>query len=188
MEDNNKLIVFAVVALVVGAAIGAGVGFAMWGNQSQSSDGQYNFYLYFGADNDNNGWYSASASNTNDAFDKAMKNAGFEYTKSSIGYIQSINGEDGSGSGWYLCQYVYSGYSEEAAEGSVLYPVESYGTLSYSNGWKSMSGYGSGADLKLSQFGSMTYFFSPYASDWSAASPVSTIETADWDTTGPFAK
>lgn len=183
MEENKKSMAFVVVALLIGVAAGAGIGFFIWSGDDCSDDQEYNYYLYFAANDTRNGWYNACGADATDAFDKAMTDAGLEYEISSYGYIGSIDGV-GDSAGWYLCEYLYDVYSKDAADASILYPTESYGALTYSNGWKSMSGFGSGDTLKLYQFESTTYFFSPYAADWSAESPVS-VNT--WMSSGPFA-
>jgi|GEM_PF-1511123 len=179
---DKKIVTFAVVALVVGLLVGVGVGYAAFHHNNTNTDDNdtYYYYLYFGADNAKNGWYNADATDATAGFDKAMNNAGLTYTVSSWGYVASI---DDVGTGWYAAQYLYSNCSSDAAQGSIQYPNYSYGVMSYSNGWKSISGFGSETTLKFSEFNSTIYFLSVYASDYSAVGP----DTAnDWMTSGPF--
>lgn len=185
MEGNNKLVVYAVVALVVGAIIGIGAGYAMWSGNSDNGvdESEYHYYLYFGADSQKNGWYSATGADAGVAFENAMKSAGMDYTFSNLGYVQSIDGVD-NGAGWYIAQYLYSETSTEAAQGSVAGEKVEYGILTYSNGWMLFNGYGTNGEFQLGSCGSNIIFMSAYNVDWSAASPVSVTE---WMTTGPFA-
>lgn len=81
---DSKIIVFAVAALVVGAAIGVGAGALIFKDNS-SSDETYYVYLYAGENNANNGWYSAKASDANAFFDKVFSDEKFAF-KWSYGY------------------------------------------------------------------------------------------------------
>jgi hypothetical protein len=81
---DNKIIVFAVAALVVGAAIGIGAGALIFKDKS-SDDQTYYVYLYAGDNNALNGWYSAKASDANGAFDKMFSDEKFAF-KWSSGY------------------------------------------------------------------------------------------------------
>lgn len=195
MEDKSKVVLFAVVALLIGAAAGAGVGFMVAGDGGDSAPGgrEYSFYLHFADGDSRDGWYSATAEDAGQAFGAAMDAAGLEHEVSSYGYVASIDGVDGGGSGWYICHYVYSDFTEEAAKASILFPTESFGTLQCSKGWKSLTGYGEGTEVKLAQVESTAFFLSPYALDpapegspasWSAPSPV-TVKS--WMSGGPFA-
>ncbi|MFA6804599.1 MAG: hypothetical protein WCR17_01255 [Candidatus Methanomethylophilaceae archaeon] len=179
---DNKVAMYAAVGLVVGILIGAGVGYVLFHSSGSDNNETYWFYLNFGESNAENGWYSGDATNATDGFDAAMDKAGFEYEVSSYGYIGTIDGVGTSG--WYLCSYSYSETSEDAAEASILYASVSFGTLTYSNGWKSFSGYGiDDSGLKLFESNSTIFYFSVYNSDWSASSPVSDTE---WMAGGPF--
>lgn len=192
--EGNKVMVYAVVALIVGAIVGVGIGYAVFHNDSKdspdspdtpvSTDETYSFYLYFGDNDVKTKWYSAEGSDATVAFDKAMKDAGLEYEVSSYGYVGSIDGNTGNGGGWYIAQYLYSDTTKAAANASIGYPTESYGCLKVSNGWVQVSGYDGVEGLKLCEFCSNVYFMSPYNADWTAASPVSTTL---WMTSGPFA-
>ena len=101
MEGNN-VIVYAVVGIIIGAIIGVGVGYVMWNGSSDDNNTTdpntetYNYYLYFGDDDQRTGWYSAEGTDAATAFDSAMKAADIEYTVSNYGYIGSIGGEDGA--------------------------------------------------------------------------------------------
>lgn len=193
--EGNKVTTYAVVALVVGILVGVGVGYAAFhgsdnNNSSSSTNETYWFYLYFGDNDERSAWYSASGTNiknANDAFSSAMDGFDMKYEVSSYGYIGSIDGVDGNGGGWYLAQYLYTSTSADAAQASVSYPVDDYGTMRVSNGWAKLAGFDStsGPDLKLWEFNTNIFFMSPYNADWSAASPASTFSL--WSTTGPFA-
>lgn len=182
MNMENKIAVYAVVALLVGAVIGVGAGYALFHSSGDDSSAMesYSFYLYFGDDDQRTKWYTADGTDAADGFDKAMKAADMTYEVSSYGYIGAIDGE-GS---WYIAQYLYAETTKAAADASILYPTESFGTLKVSNGWASVSGYDGVEGLKLCEFNSNVYFMSIYQADYSAASPAS---TTGWMTTGPFA-
>ncbi len=176
---ENKAMVYAVVALLVGAAVGVGIGYMMF-NDSESEE--YGYYLYFGENDTRNGWYVAEGIDAADAFDKAMNDAGMKYEVGSSGYVNTI---DDTGLYWAVAQYLYSATDKAAAEGSILSPVkDQYGSFSSSNGWKNIAGYGSAEENKLSQFESNYFFMSVYAEDWTFKTP---IDVTDWMTTGPFA-
>lgn len=181
---DTKTIAFILVGVLVGAAVGVGAGYLIW-NDSSDGEETYSFYLYFGTDDDSrNGWYSADATNTNDAFSKVMSNAGFAWEKSSYGYLSLIDGVGVNG-GWSLWTYIYALTDQDAAEASILYPMDNgYGGYDGSNGWRTMMGYDQGDTLKLSQFESKIYFFAPYNADYSAPNPV---EFDGWMNSGPFA-
>lgn len=186
--EGNKLTTYAVVALVVGILVGVGVGYAAFhgsnDNNNSNTDDTYWFYLYFGDNAVNTKWYSATGANATDAFDKAMKNADLKYTISTYGYVGTIDGKGDNA--WYTAQYLYKDTTSAAAQASILFPTESYGTLRVSNGWASVSGYDGVSGLKLSEFGSTVYFMSMYEADYSAPSPASTLLWMS-DSTGPFA-
>ena len=178
----DKKIMTAIAVVVVAVVVIAAAAVFVLGKDKGSDDTEYYFYLYFGENNTDNGWYSAEAKDTTSAFEKAMDKADFEYTVSNWGYVQSINKVD-NGGGWYCAQYLYSNADSKAAEGSIGYATYDWGAMTYSNGWKSVSGYDDGEGLKLSEFGSTIYFLTPYNADYSAAGP----DTASgWKTTGPF--
>lgn len=186
--EGNKVMVYAVVALVVGAIVGVGIGYAVFHGDSKdcsdNSDETYSFYLYFGDNDVKTKWYSAEGADATAAFDKAMKDAGMKYEVSEWGYIGSIDGKGADTAGWYIAQYLYNDTTKAAAESSINYPTESYGCLKVSNGWAQISGYDGVEGLKLCEFSSNIFFMSMYNADYSAASPVSTTL---WQTSGPFA-
>lgn len=188
MEGNN-VIVYAVVGIIIGAIIGVGVGYVMWngGSDDNTTDPNtetYSYYLYFGADDQRTGWYSAEGTDAATAFDSAMKAADIEYTVSSYGYIGSIGGEDGATFGWFIAQYLYEGTTYEDAVGSIT-GVETTPNMTWlCNGWKTFSGYGTGSDFQLGLSGSTIFFMSPYDASFGYASP---DEVSGWMTTGPFA-
>ncbi len=184
--EGNKVATYAVVALVVGILVGAGVGYAAFhnDNNAKSIDEKYSFYIYFGDNDSRTGWYSGSGTNIHDAtqaFDAIMNTLGWKYEVSSWGYIASIDGEAGyQNYGWAIYQYLYSKTTSEAAAGSILVP-----SSTGSNGWGMINGYDStsGSPLKLWEFGSNILFMAPYG-ETSAPSPASTYDF--WHTTGPF--
>ncbi len=145
---------------------------------ADDSKQDYSFYLYFGADNAKNGWYTASASNASDAFTDAMEDADLAWTKSSWGYIASIDGNAGYNSyGWSLMTYAYSATDSTAADAS---------SGTYLNGWKSFAGYDSDEHdgFKLWQSNCNIWFLTPYT-DGVTPDP-STVSS--WKASGPFAE
>jgi hypothetical protein len=166
---DNKVIVFAVVALLVGVAAGAGIGYAVF-HDKNSSDETYYFYLFWGDNDAKNGWYSASAGNADDALDKAMK-------KADIPVDWTTGYPCFDSSSWYSAYYIYGDTTKLAAEKSVKDPVDdAWGMGMFrSNGWVSFIGYDETedpADLekKLHEAGSNIFFFCPYSSSWVAIS------------------
>ena len=107
---DSKIIVFAVAALVVGAAIGIGAGALIFKDKS-SDDETYYYYLYLGEGNDKNGWYSAKAANANAALDKAFDVEGIEVEWSEAGY-PTVSGASGS------YEYLWNTTSKFAADNS----------------------------------------------------------------------
>lgn len=183
---DQKMIVFLVIAVAVGLAGGAGIGYLVFDEEEVNTDETYWYYLYF-ADGDNrNKWYSATGSDATVAFDKAMDKAGFEWTKSGIGYVGAIDGEDGGGYGWAIYCYLYSIYTNEAVEGSISFPAPgSYFTMS--NGWASYNGFNVEGDdaekMKMYQSGANVFILSPYNTD--TINPITGYD--DWKASGPFA-
>ena len=140
----------------------------------------YSYYLYFGADNAKNGWYTASATNASDGFTEAMKKAGIEWTKSAWGYIGSIDGNAGyNDAGWVIRCYIYSETDKAAQDGSA-------GSAKYQNGWKEFAGYDSTAHdgFKFYQANSNIWFLTPYLEGYASDNPFS---VTSWKGTGPFA-
>ena len=191
--EGNKVTTYAVVALVVGILVGVGVGYAAFhgsnsNNNDSNTDETYWFYLYFGDNAVNTKWYSATGTDATDAFDKAMKSAELEYEVSSWGYISSVDGKGADNGGWYIAQYLYSDTTSDAANASVLFPTDAYGSMRVSNGWAQINGYDAGEGLKLWEFGSNIFFMSMYG-EYGVSSTPSPASTTLWmtDSTGPFA-
>jgi hypothetical protein len=183
MDSNVKMIAAAIGILIIG--IGAGYGIS-WALDDSTDDVEYSFYLHFEDDDERNGWYSGTASSAGDGFKNAMDKAEFEFKINEHGYVGTID-EAGVLNGWYVCQYLYESTDSDAAEASIKYPIEEYGTLKYSNGWKPISGYDVDDDpevFKLSQMNSEIYFLSVYNDDWSAKSPVDAYDS--WKDKGIF--
>ena len=174
---DNKMIAFLAIAVAVGLAAGAGIGYVVF--DEEPVEETYWYYLYFGADDDRNKWYSATGSDATVAFDKAMDAAGFEWDGSS-GYPSSIAGV---GTYWALYEYTYSNYSAEAETSSVAFPVD-LGYYPKSNGWNQFNGYDVEDEdkVKLYQSGSNAFFLAPYDAD--KKDPINCI---DWMNSGPFA-
>ncbi len=148
-------------------------------NISYNAKQTYDFYIYFADGNEKNGWYSAKGDDAADAFSNAMEDADLTFELSN-GYPTMIGG---TGTYWYLAQYLYSETDSEAATGSIASVGTEYGNFKYSNGWFSIAGYGDGDDNKLSQFISTVYYLTPYAADYSYTGPDGVTA---WQTTGPF--
>lgn len=177
MDIDNKLIAFVVIGLLVGVGVGYGVGVLM----DSGDDAEYHFYMYFDANDDRNGWYSAKGANPAEGFDKAMKDANLEYELSG-GYLSTVD-ETGS---WSVNAYLYSDTGEEAMLASVTFPEDDqWGYFASSNGWLSFKGHGGYDDdqeFKIIQSTSTIFFFSVYAGS-SAPTP---IDVDDWMNEGPF--
>ena len=172
---DSKMIAFILVGVLVGAGIGAAAGYLIW-DEDVNNDETYSFYLHFGDGDEKNGWYSAYASSTNDAFGKAMDKAEFEWDYNSYGYISMIDEEEAN---WMTYAYLYAETTDEAAAASVLCSVnDEWGYYSRSNGWTGTSGYDmEEGGLKMSQFDATIYFIS------TGATPVS---AQTWMESGPF--
>lgn len=170
MDANTKIIVIAVVALLVGVGVGYGVSAIM--SDTSDNDEEYYFYLYFEADDERNGWYSATASDAAVAFDKAMNKANFEIEISN-GYVIKIDDLEAF---WSVYEYLYKQTDSEAAESSIL----GYGGIL--NGWGSFSGYGDYDAYAISQSNSNIFFSSVYAG-MTAPTPA---DVDDWMNSGPF--
>ena len=184
--EGNKVTTYAVVALVVGILVGVGVGYAAFhgsnNNNDSNTDDTYWFYLYFGDNHTDTGWYSATAENSSVAFDKAMKDAGLEYDGSS-GYPSKIGETD---SYWFMAHYLYTDTTADAASNSILGVVEnSWGSFALSNGWVASAGYDSGDGLKLWEINANIFYFSVYNADYTFSSPVDSYGL--WSVSGPFA-
>ena len=141
---DNKIIAFAVVGLIVGAAIGVGIGFAVFGNKSNDEETYY-VYLYLGDNNALTGWYSAKAKDANAGIEKAFEGKeGIEFTW-SYGYPVA-NGASA------IYEYLWNDTSKAAADGS-------NGT--YMSGWRSYAAYGD-AEEKMDISLSHIFFLSAY--------------------------
>jgi len=181
------MIAFLAIAVAVGLAAGAGIGYVVF--DEEPVEETYWYYLYFGENDDRNKWYSATGSDATVAFDKAMDAAGFEWTKSNGGYISSV---DETGSLWAIYNYLWDIYTEDAASASIA-GYES-GWFSFSNGWKEFSGFDidekkdpAGAEkMKLFESNSNVFILTLYDSSWM---PIITPHSgyADWKSSGPFA-
>ena len=107
---DNKLIVFAVVGVLIGAAIGVGIGFAVFHNDKEEQT--YWFYIDYGAKADAdhvNGWVSVKATSTADAVKKipGVKTSESETYGTSL---DGINGVESGGSGEpYWGQWIRNG-------------------------------------------------------------------------------
>lgn len=91
---DNKLIVFAVVALVVGIGIGAGVGYAAF-NKPADTNETYWFYIDYNDKETNtlkSKWISASAESPLKGLTASLDKAGIEYEIKDNGWIISISG------------------------------------------------------------------------------------------------
>ena len=178
---DSKLIVFAVVGVLVGAAIGVGIGFAAF-NKNTDNDETYYFYAYFGDDDVKTGWYSVKASNANDAIEKAFKDKeGFAFAWSNYGYPNLSDGPS-----WATYSYEWTEFTKEAADSSVDNPVVAYSVVERTNGWVKISGFGENSVHKLSQIDSNVFYLAPYDELWHVADPSATTL---WKTSAgtPFA-
>lgn len=183
---DSKSTAFLAVALVIGLAIGAAAGFFLWGNNGDTGndDETYWFYLNFGEGSEKNGWYSGTGADATEGFDSAMVKAGMSYEISGIGYIGTIDGQGEAG--WYIASYVLDQYDADAQNGSIAYPVYSYGAMDFCNGWMKFSGYDwESATLKLSQSASTVFYMSIYNADWTVS--FDPVTDNGWMNSGPFA-
>lgn len=153
---ETKLIAFLLVGIVVGAGVGIGVGYFVF-NEDVQEDPTYWFYIDFegGVTDFESGWVSAKATNTTDAFFKALGNERipYEYSTawgifvSSIGGLSSVNVPpyspswmmwDWSGSEWVesmgiadsTAKIMFIGYTELDAEFSPMLDLDKV------SGWK----------------------------------------------------
>ncbi len=192
---ENRTTTYAVVTLIVGILVGAGVGYAAFhcnenhGGSGGNADDTYWFYIDFGDNGAKTKWYSATGSDAAAAFDKAMKDANMKYEINKNGYISSIGDTDGL---WSMYSYLYKETTKNAADNSILYPLNDDMGLAKSNGWASCMGYDVTGDerFKAWEMDSEIFFFSIWVQEspekWSCPNPVT---TSQWmtDPTGPFA-
>jgi len=86
---EQKSIVFIVVALVVGAALGAGIGMMLSGDSEDAEQTTWWVYIDYGDKADSShktGWYSAKAVDINEAVEK------IGITLSDYGFVEDVNG------------------------------------------------------------------------------------------------
>lgn len=175
--SQKTTIIIAVAVVAVVAVAGVAVFFVM--NNDKDTDETYWYYLYFAEGNEKNGWYSATADNASDGFTNAMKDANIEWTKSSWGYVASINGNAGyNDAGWCISAYVYSHTDKAAQDGS---------SGAYLNGWQSFSGYDTTDHdgFKFFESNATIWFLTPYLTGYASETP-NTVST--WKNAGPFEK
>ena len=93
---ENKTIAFIVVALVIGAGVGFGIGYLM---HSDNTDAQeWYFYVDYGAEADSthvNGWYYGYGDTALEALENAFDNSGISYDFPAKSWGTSINMIDG---------------------------------------------------------------------------------------------
>jgi len=168
MEDQNKVVVFAVVALVIGAAIGVGIGFIAFNKNSNNTDETYYFYLNFGDNDVKTKWYSATGSNVDNALEKAMKDANITVNWGTLGYPSF----DSNSWGQYC--YTWDVFTKTAANESIKYPLVGFmDNLEKSNGWVQFAGFDeTGQPHKMHQSACTVFYFAPYAEDFTIVDPV----------------
>lgn len=155
---DQKLLVFVCIAVAVGLAGGAGIGYAVF--HEDNCEQTYWFYIDYGtkADDDHkNGWVSVTGTSTADA---AKKIPGIILKDTEHGYlIDSINGIEGTTSEpWlYWAQFIRNG--------------DYTGGNAFEKNW-SVSNYGL----------SSTYCTCVYLAYGDGSTPTDTA----WITTGPF--
>ena len=158
---DSKLITFAVVGVLIGAAIGVGIGFAVFGN-NKAEEQTYWFYIDYGDKADAshvNGWVDVKAANLPDA----VKKIPGVKTSESATYGLSLDGINGVDSGAnmgdpYWGQYIRNG--------------DYYGATDFEKNF-SFSNFGLGG----------TYCTVMYFAYGTGTIPTDT----GWKTTGPFA-
>ena len=167
---EGKIIAFIIAGVVVGAGIGVGIGFAAFNKTTDETT--YYFYVDFGDNSADTGWYSAKAANADKAIEKAFD--GKDFFKWSGGYPAFSDGY------WGVYCYTYSEFTKLAAEKSAMYPQyyndwqtgDPTNNLIKSNGWEEFAGYNetdTGDEPKLHQSSSTVWYFSSYAAMRSVA-------------------
>lgn len=154
---EGKLFAFIAVGVLVGAAIGGGIGFAAFGNKT-TDDETYYFYIDFGDSDQKSGWYSAKAANADDALIKAVDGKDITLTWSG-GYPAFGEGF------WAVYNYTWDTFTKKAADNSVGYPQSNAYGLIKSNGWDSYAGFDETCEEnehKLCQSASTVFYFSSY--------------------------
>ena len=159
MAADSKVILFAVVGIVIGAAIGVGVGYMCW--HSDVGEQTYWFYIDYGTAADDshvNGWVSVKSTSAADAIKKVpgaeLKGEGSEM------YLDGINGVVGNNTPPYVYWAVY------IVNGDYYSLTDFEKEFSYSN-----MGFGNAYS---------TVFYLAYGDG-------SIPTNADWKGTGPFA-
>ena len=179
MAKSNLLIIAAVA--VVAVVIGASAVAVLSGNNGDNRD---TYYFYLSSDDTSiQGWHSAQGDNAADGFANAMKKDNIKFEISQYGYVNAIGSVEGA---WFIAQYLYNNTSSDAAENSILYPIDSYGSFGGANGWAQVNGYdktGYTGD-KLCEIDAKIFFMTPYNPDYTHGGPDS---DKGWMTTGPFA-
>jgi hypothetical protein len=125
---KQNVLLFAVVGLLAGAAIGTGIGYFAFGDSSEQTEQQtYWYFIDYGAkadDGHKNGWISGSGSNSYDAFKDAAAKAGIP-VEINDNFVNSINGiEGGMSEFWVFCAIdtgsgYYSGATAEMVASGV---------------------------------------------------------------------
>lgn len=182
---EGKLIGILAVALAIGLAAGAGIGYVVFDGNDVSADETYWFYLYFEEGDAKNKWYSATGPDATVAFENAMKAANITWVTSSIGYVSNVGGTDCA---WASFEYLWDVCDEKTAVESVLMPLIHGGMFIHSNGWRMFFGFDTpGSDkMKLYQSNSNVFILSPYGSDdLPTFDPKSGLD--QWNGSGPFA-
>ncbi len=184
----DKKVIYAVLAVIIVAVASAGITYAVCdkdGDNTCSNAETYDFYLYFGADNKDNGWYTGNGDDAALGFKDAMDKAGFTYTLSTYGYIGSINGVENS---WMTYQYLYANTDKNASTSSVLTPnYDKYNLFTKSDGWSSIVGYDdANVTFKFSELNGNVFIISNFV--WGTdAEPDPVALYSSWSTSGIFA-
>ena len=113
---EGKLFAFIAVGVLVGAAIGGGIGFAAFGNKT-TDDETYYFYIDFGDSDQKSGWYSAKAANADDALIKAVDGKDITLTWSG-GYPAFGEGF------WAVYNYTWDTFTKKAADNSEIETIQ----------------------------------------------------------------
>ena len=142
---EQKSIVFIVVALVVGAALGAGIGWMLFGDSEDVEQTTWWLYIDYGDEADSshkNGWYSAKATDMKEAAEKI----GVSFADN--GFIDSVNGVvTDSGETWST--WLYNGMY------SPIYNPETSGMISSNLGLGGM--YSTVSMILLCDYDPVTY-------------------------------
>lgn len=95
---EKKLMTYVVVAVLAGALVGVGIGYAAFNNGGETQE-TYWYYLDYGTKVDSthvNKWISADAKDVISGMKAALDKAGIAYVISDSGWITTINGISGS--------------------------------------------------------------------------------------------